>query len=388
MPYFSFCLKKKLFTKNNDRLNYLSKIDIKIKYFSKDIHLWNFLRKIDNSDHLDYVEFEKRQKLNDIGNQILFCLPPNIGFGDAIEYALSIKAIINSKKYKSVGVAFVDKYDFVFFKFFNIYNIYKKIISHKEMNKYDTIFHPTLEIKELKFQKYIRNDIETLITKKFNLPQYRTKKIPNINKKNTIKSITIFPISQSPIRSMSSILLNSLIDHYSKDFKINIIFDDNSKISQYLEKNISQKNFHKIMPVSLVNLCNEIEKIEFGIFIDSGPLHLAKILNKKGVLIATTVNHRILLNKFDSINTYSSVYASKYCKAPCGLTNIFNYNNNVGCYDSLKILNKKIYSSNLNTLQRGSLKEEYLNFMLDPVGCIKNIDISKLIVTINNTLKN
>ena len=39
-----------------------------------------------------------------------------------------------------------------------------------------------------------------------------------------------------------------------------------------------------------------METIEYGIFMDSGPLHLAKLLRKRGTLIITTVGQDILLN--------------------------------------------------------------------------------------------
>ena len=91
---------------------------------------------------------------------------------------------------------------------------------------------------------------------------------------------------------------------------------------------------------------------------DSGPLHVAKILNIRGVLIVNSVSSKILLNNFNSISSFNNTYQSKFCQAPCGLTNIFNYNNNYGCFDSLQI-NKLDFSKiyNLNALQRGSIKE-------------------------------
>ena len=43
----------------------------------------------------------------------------------------------------------------------------------------------------------------------------------------------------------------------------------------------------------------------------------------------------------------------------------------------------KIGSSNLVD-NRGNLKEKYINFMINPVGCIKKIDIR---ILINNIMK-
>ena len=42
-----------------------------------------------------------------------------------------------------------------------------KVISNELIKKYDTIFHLTLEIKELSFQKYDRLNIEQIVTNFF-----------------------------------------------------------------------------------------------------------------------------------------------------------------------------------------------------------------------------
>ena len=58
---------------------------------------------------------------------------------------------------------------------------------------------------------------------------------------------------------------------------------------------------------------------------DSGPLHIAKML-KKGLLIETTVSSKILLRNYKMIKSIE-IHIFFFCKAPCGLTDIFNHNN-------------------------------------------------------------
>ena len=92
------------------------------------------------------------------------------------------------------------------------------------------------------------------------------------------------------------------------------------------------------------------------------------------------------MNGFKSIKVLENNYRSVYCHAPCGLTNIFNNENKIGCYDSLKLSSKNFLNKNLSLLQRGSLKKEYPNFMKSPVACIKNIDINYLVNKMNYVL--
>ena len=79
----------------------------------------------------------------------------------------------------------------------------------------------------------------------------------------------------------------------------------------------------------------------------------------------------------DSIKSINNTFTSSYCCAPCGLTNIFNYNNKIGCYESIKIKKDNIINlNNFNSLQRGKIKKYYKHYLLNPVGCLKSLDIN------------
>ena len=239
------------------------------------------------------------------------------------------------------------------------------------MLDYDSIFHFSLEIDQLKFQKYIRSDIELLILNFFNI---KRQKINTKTFKKQIKRINIFPVSQSPIRSLQPNLINKIIDKFGNEYKINVVLESSSIISNYIEKNIKFQNCERLFPSTLDDLCEIIKDTEFGIFPDSGPLHFAKIMSVKGVLIVTTVGADILLNKFNTIKAISNFYKSNYCESPCGLTNLFNFENKIGCYDTLKLPKKKIIESkNLNLYQRGEMVNKYIDFMNYPVGCVYEI---------------
>jgi len=380
MAFFSFSLNtipsEDIF---NNKIFFSTSLKVNTKYYSKNTHLWKLLNHNKLSSYVKYINFEERKKVYiSKKKKILFCLPPSIGLGDSIEYALGIKSIIEKSIFKKVAVAFVGRYKKIFSKYFDIVNLYEDIISAEEYNSYDIFFHMTLEIKELAFQKYIRSDIEKLIIKFFSTKKYKLK---NISRKKTVNKITLFPISDSPIRTMSITLLNFLIDNLSKNYDIQIILNKNNIISKTLHERISLNEKVQILnPKNLDELLKTIELIEFGIFMDSGPLHVAKILNKRGIVIITSVNQKNLVSKYKNIDFFKNDYTSNYCQGPCGLTNIINYNNSIGCYDSLKIKENEIKNTNnLNKLQRGNLKNHYTNFIFNPVNCIKNIDNKKVL---------
>ena len=378
MPYFSFSLKQNLLNENNIFYNNPN-IVLDTTYFSKSTNLWKYFSKNNNQKYINFLKFEPRLKIKEVGKRILFCLPPGIGFGDIIEYSIAINQISINKCFEKIGIAFVGHYHSFIKKNFKFNNLYSDFIDYNEMLKYDTIFHLSLEIKEFKLQKYIRSDIETAMLNYFDI-----KKEPQFSNKinNEIKEISIFPISKSPIRSLQPKLIEGIISSFGNKYKINIIFDDSS-ISSYIENNIKVKNYKKFRPRSLEDLCQLIKNTQFGIFPDSGPLHFAKINKIKGVLITTSVGGEVLLNGYDTIKEIPNSFISNFCESPCGLTNLINFQNKTGCFDSLNLKKNDFFkNTNLNSFQRGSIKDEYIEVMTNPVGCIKKININVVIEAI------
>lgn len=367
MPYFSFILNEK---KVIPIIEEYGEFDKGIKYYSKNTKLWSKLSKLKKLNLID-LNYEIRHPCKKIYNSILFCLPPNIGLGDAIEYGLAIKSIKNHYPKKIIGVAYVGHFKNIFYNHFGIESVYD-YISEERLFFYDSLFHFTSEISDLVFQKYDRKNIEKIITDYFKIPLYRKKETVG-NKKIKINTISIFPISQSPLRSLPISILNAIVNNFVSNYKIEIFLDSKSEISNYIKNNLKFKNkLNFYDPRNLNILMQHVKDIQFGVFPDSGPLHLAKILNKKGVLITSSVHHDILLNQFSSIKGIESSYKSKYCNGPCGLVNSFEYDGNSGCYDSLSVFKDDIMTmQNKKNLQRGNLKKNYLKLYMNSVNCFK-----------------
>ena len=370
MPFFSFSLseispslKKFNITENN-------------LYFSKNTQLWKLVNKLTKSN-INSLNYEKRHFIKNMGKRILFYLPPSMGIGDAIEYASAIKAISNSKMFEKVAVAFVEDYRFLFENHFNLKNNFQYLINKKDLEEFDTIFHLTFEIKSLINQKYCRSDIYDEVINFFKIKDNKNKNI-ELNKNSTINKISIFPLSNSPIRTMSIDVLIQLTDLLSKQFNIEIFLNQNSEISDLFYKKMRHKNVTIIDPKNKKSLISAIQKIDYGVFMDSGPLHIAKMFNKKGMLIETSVSSKILLKNYKMIKGIKSSFSSLYCMAPCGLTDIFNYKNNHGCFDSLKIDSTQIQRDNyINIIHRG-VKNHYMKNFIKPVGCVSSLNVQNI----------
>ncbi len=100
MPFFSFSLKKNFL--NQKEFPYIAKKEIKnnITYYSKNTKLWKMLNKQESIKYINFVSFEERKLITQPKDSVLFCLPPSIGLGDLIEYAIFIDKLEKSKNLK------------------------------------------------------------------------------------------------------------------------------------------------------------------------------------------------------------------------------------------------------------------------------------------------
>ena len=381
MAFFTFSLL-------NDSFIYLStRIEPKQKYYSKDIALRKELNNRNKNQPFALVNFENRKNITTIRKKLLICLPPNFGLGDAIEYGIAINSLIKSKKFDKIGIAFCGNHSFIFKNFFSFLEVYPLIISKDQINIYDTIFHITLEIDALKFQKYKRSNITLEICKFFKVPVLDFKVQNHKMIKINTKTISIFPVSTSIIRSLPFNVIDKIIENFGNEYKIKVVVDD-SEYSQYLSEKNKNSNLIFVKPKNIESLILEISRLDFGIFIDSGPLHIAKSYNKNGILIETTVSSEILLNNSRNILPVKNKYKSLYCSGPCGLVDVFAYEGNVGCYETHRLSFEDISSfKSFKNLQRWNKKENNSHFILNPVGCIKQIDINNIIELLKNKLK-
>mgnify|MGYP001050268596 FL=1 len=378
MPFFSFSINeiKPPLTKFNITSNNV--------YFSKNTELWKKLNK-KNSSIVNFLKREKRLPVKNIGKNILFCLPPSIGLGDAIEYAMAIKKISEHNFFEKVGIAFSEDYSFLFKDFFKLEDIYSFTIKKKEIDKFDTLFHLTLEIKSLVNQKYSRSNIFEEIIKFFKIKNIKRKKIER-QRNYKINKISIFPLSSSPIRTMPIKILNELIEMLVKNYYIEIFLDNNLEISNFFYNSINIENVAMVDPKNKLDLISSIKNIQYGLFMDSGPLHVAKMLNKRGLLIETSVSSKILLKNYKLIKGISNKFSSDFCKAPCGLTDIFNYNNTYGCYDSLKLKSIKFKNNNFKNMINRGVKNNYLENIKNPVGCLRSLNVQSIYNVIKKDL--
>ena len=264
MPFFSF-----IFEKNSAPIS-LGIINSNIKmlknetrYYCKNTSVWKNLNKKNYRHIAKDLRLEKHIKVSNKVKKIIFCLPPSIGVGDAIEYALAIKAVEEKKLFEKVGIAFSSRYSSILSQFIKLKNIYPDFISDTQINEYDGLFHFTSEIKELKLQKYQRTNIEECIINYFNVNSYRPS---NIYIKKNISKISIFPIARSPIRTLSSFLVDKISDYLiDKNYSVDIILDNNSKISEIFIKNMQSNSGEILIPDNLENLNDYINNIEFGL---------------------------------------------------------------------------------------------------------------------------
>ena len=113
-----------------------------------------------------------------------------------------IKKVSENIDFHKVAVAFSGDYTFLFENFFKIQTIYPFAIKKTEIDKFDTVFQLTLEIKSLVNQKYSRSNIFEEIINFFNIKKNSGKKI-EAQKNNPINKKTI-PFIKEKIKAESA----------------------------------------------------------------------------------------------------------------------------------------------------------------------------------------
>ena len=247
MPFYSFILKKNCLSSSlgiaDCNLGVLEKGK---KYYSKNTSVWKILNKKNNPFELKDLTFEEHVKISIKAKKIVFCLPPNPGIGDSIEYGLAIKSIKENNLFEKIGIAFCSNTYKILSKFVESDNIYSDFITDDEINQYDALFHFTTEIDSLKFQKYERENIEKCVNNYFNIKKYHPKK-DILSKK--ISRVSIFPISKSPIRTLSVTLIEDITSYLLKrNFVVDLILGNDELTSKkYLQIFDSKKSIFIIL---------------------------------------------------------------------------------------------------------------------------------------------
>ena len=78
------------------------------------------------------------------------------------------------------------------------------------------------------------------------------------------------------------------------------------------------------------------------------------------------------------IKGIDNTFSSSFCIAPCGLTDIFNNNNNHGCFDSLQIERAKFKKENFKNMISRGVKNHYKKFFFKPVGCLSSLNVQNI----------
>ena len=161
MSYFSFTLTKSIFSesfrsKNLKLLRILENVKTKQKYYSK---YSKIIKKYKTNSVLEKSIFIQREKIVQSifnGKNTIFFLPPKYGLGDVVEYGIAVKIIQNYYPRQKIALAFVYQYKKMLENLLQLKNLYEYYVSQEELDQYESHFHFTYGIEELKFQKYKR----------------------------------------------------------------------------------------------------------------------------------------------------------------------------------------------------------------------------------------
>lgn len=271
-----------------------------------------------------------------VGRRLLFLLPSD-GIGDCVGYFLFLQSVIETIAPARVAVACAG-YAADVFSFAGNIKVFPLWISQEVFLEFDHIID-LLDALPLRTIADTPCDIEGALLDAASLSPCigfggLKRQIPARSPR-----IGIFPLSSTPMRSLPPALTVFLAKQLSEFGHIEIFLNEQQRQSQIYASALSPVPagvaLNKGFP-NLQELLEAMAKIDYGIFSDSGPAHLTKILGLPGLAIHTSADATPLRGRFGNLQTWQSTYEGSFCAAPCGLSGFYVTSDaRIGCMGSL-----------------------------------------------------
>lgn len=327
----------------------------------------------------DQVEIISEQRAVDLrplrslrsarGKSVVFLLPSE-GLGDCVLYAGAIRQIIQAFSPARVAIAFSGRSSDVFAHLGMAVEIYPLLLPRRVLLDANLVVDFETDLPALHSAGIEMVSIDTLILRHLDLPtSYRW---PHRRAHREVRRIGIFPQSSSTIRTLPPALTAFLATELGgRGFTVEIMVEPRFRQGLLYRERLMAMLGQQAPIVSdlatVDRLFEFIREIDYGIFCDSGPAHVAKMFSVPGFGIYTTVAPDIVQGGFDNLAHWSSDYASDWCRAPCGLVKLMRTaaGDRYGCMDSLNC-----QRSDLVLPFRVPDAEIERSLLGEPVGCV------------------
>ena len=182
--------------------------------------------------------------------------------------------------------------------------------------------------------------------------------------------IGLFPLASSPLRTLPVAVVRHLAEVLTGRGNLTVslnIWQEQGKLMQQqlqaLGRGIRILESHP----SIGDIVQSIARLDYAVFADSGPAHMAKLSATPGVAVYTSAPSHVLQGRFRNLAAYDVEYSGAYCSAPCGLAKVRQARSgDIGCMGSLELP-----LEDLPETPQARSDAAVRQLIADPVPCVK-----------------
>ena len=305
------------------------------------------------------------------GRSVLFLLPSD-ALGDAVMYAGAIREIGTAFAPNRMTVAFTGKASDVFAHVGRECELYPLFLPRRVVRQHEVVVDFESDLPGLHRVAEELVPIDRLVLEHLALNPAYAWQAPRPARH--IRRVGLFPLSSTPLRTLPPTLTAFLHDRLTAlGYEVELVLDGRQRqgaLCLQALRAASPGARPRINLDSVEALLGMMTGLDYGVFCDSGPAHLAKMLSLPGYGIYTTVSAATVQGHFTNLTPWQAPYRGAACQAPCGLVGVMARRERpvYGCMDSLA-------SPRADLVRPAVLPEaETRRFLLDdPVGCVATL---------------
>jgi hypothetical protein len=257
------------------------------------------------------------------GRRLLFLLPSQ-ALGSNVATILAIAALQEHRRPAAIGVACA-KSTTDLYKLLRGVEIHPYWIGAADAERYDFV----VDLGHIEARRDIEIwpvDMEGEILRAFGVPPaIRFSAEPRPVRAGRPR-IGIFPLGSSPLRTLPPAVTIALARALRKEGAVTIFLNRDQLQGRLSRQEIEGAKLSDVRIVdgfdAIGELARAIEKIDYAVFADSGPAHMAKLWAVPGVAVYTSAPGDVLQGRFRNLANWQVVFQGPHCAAPCGLAKL------------------------------------------------------------------
>ncbi len=268
------------------------------------------------------------------GRRVLFLVQPR-GIGDNVGLYLAARTLMAGRRPGAIGFACAGNATDVF-ALDPRFRLHPLWITAADLASYDLVF----DIGRLPEWSRIATEpleLETLLAARFGLsppddPPAAGRPVPAGRLR-----IGLLPLASSPLRTLPPALTRRLAAGLSGLGEVTIVLNDAQGQGRLYREALEGSGLLLLGGLaSIADLLDLLARLDYAVFADSGPAHLAKLAGLPGTAIYTCADPGVLQGRFRNLRAVLSGWSGPHCASPCGLARLRQGGDGaVGCMGSL-----------------------------------------------------